>query len=131
MVNYIASPQQWDQRQQWFYQDPSMYYRGNTYGDQGNRRVIGIENLMAHIEEVDWGKVPEHAELSIGDKDSDTMDKTLDMLSAEMYIPSTVIHIADLYSVGAEEPNKIELTPIAEVPFIHNITINGPKGEKV
>ena len=95
------------------------------------RRVIGIENLMAHIEEVDCEKVPEHAELSIGDKDSDTMDKTLDMLSAEMYIPSTVIHVADLYSVGAEEPNKIELTPIAEVPFIHNIIINGPKGEKV
>ena len=36
VVNYIASPQQWDQRQQWFYQDPSMYYGGNTYGDQGN-----------------------------------------------------------------------------------------------
>lgn len=75
--------------------------------------------------------VPERVESPLGDKDSDATNQTPDMLGAEMYIPSTELQVADLYNVGSEEPNEVEIASSAEVPFIHPIIINSPRGENV
>ncbi|KIM79279.1 hypothetical protein PILCRDRAFT_74433, partial [Piloderma croceum F 1598] len=39
--------------------------------------------------------------------------------------------IVDLYTVGSEEPDEFEISPLPEVPFVHGIVVNGPHGSVV
>jgi hypothetical protein len=75
--------------------------------------------------------VPERVESPLGDKDSDTTDQTPDMPGAELYIRSNEIQVADLYNVGSEEPKEVEIKAFKEVPFVHPIILNGPRGENI
>jgi hypothetical protein len=45
--------------------------------------------------------------------------------------PCDTIDIVDLYSVGHVETTKEQLEMKEAVPFIHQITLEGPKGESV
>ena len=48
-----------------------------------------------------------------------------------MYLPATEMNIVDLYTVGLEELEVLEINPILEVPFVHSITLNEPNGGNV
>ena len=102
--------------------------------DPGKRgRVVNtVESLMAHINEIEEiDMVPTCIELASGDKDLDSTACTLENLGTKVYIPPTELQIVDLYTVGSEEPDKLEISPLPEVPFMHGITVNGPQGHIV
>ena len=56
---------------------------------------------------------------------------TLTALGTKLYKLSIEIQAIDLYTVGSEEPDKFKINPIPEVPFVHGITLNGPKASVV
>ena len=89
--------------------------------------------MTAHISEIEeqTEAVPACVESALGDKDSDSTACTPATLGTKMYIPSTEIQTVDLYTVGSEEPDEFEISPLPEVPFVHGITVNGPKGSFV
>ena len=72
--------------------------------------------------------VPASVESSLGDRDPDSTACTPTTLETELYIPSTEMHIVDLYAVGSEERELVEISPIPEVPFVHSIALIGPNG---
>lgn len=79
--------------------------------------------MTAHIKEIEEQEeiVPAHIESPCGDKDLDSTACT----------PPNELQIVDLYTVGSEEPNEFEISPLPEVPFIHGIAVNGPRGSVV
>lgn len=97
------------------------------------RVVNAVESLTAHISEIEeqTEAVPACVESALGDKDSDSTACTPATLGTKMYIPSTEIQTVDLYTVGSEEPDEFEISPLPEVPFVHGIAVNGPKGSIV
>jgi len=78
--------------------------------------------LTAHISEVEeMETVPACVESAPRDKD---LDSTTCTLPAEL-------QIVDLYTVGSEEPDEFEINPLPEVPFVHGVAVNGPRGSVV
>jgi hypothetical protein len=82
--------------------------------------------LTAHIKEIEEQEeiVPAHIESPCGDKDSDSTACTPNT-GAEMYSTPTEMQIVDLYTVGSEEPEELEINPLPEVPFMHSIALKG------
>jgi hypothetical protein len=77
---------------------------------------------MAHISEVEeMETVPACVELASRDKDLDSTACTT----------PNELQLVDLYTVGSEEPEKFEINPLPEVPFVHGIAVNGPRGSIV
>ena len=75
--------------------------------------------------------VPASVESSLGDTDPDSTACIPTTSGTELYIPSTEMHIVDLYAVGSEEHEVLEINPIPEVPFVHSIALIGINGGKV
>ena len=87
---------------------------------------------MAHINEIEEiDMVPACVKLASGDKDLDSTACTLENPGTKVYIPPTELQIVDLYTVGSEEPDELEISPLPEVPFVHGITVNRPQGRIV
>lgn len=78
---------------------------------------------MARMDEIEEKEkmVPAHIESPCGDKDLDSTACT----------PPNELQIVDLYTVGSEEPDEFEISPLPEVPFVHGIAVNGPRGSIV
>ena len=75
--------------------------------------------------------VPACIKWASGDKDLDSTACTLENPGTKVYIPPTGLQIVDLYTVGSKEPDKLEISPLPEVPFMHGITVNGLQGHIV
>ena len=75
--------------------------------------------------------VPACVKSASGDKDLDSTACTLENLGTKVYILPTELQSVDLYTVGSEEPDELEISPLPEVPFVHGITVNGPQGRIV
>ena len=75
--------------------------------------------------------VPACVESASGDKDLDSTACTLENLGTKVYIPPTELQTVDLYTVGSEDPDELEISPLPEVPFVHGITVNGTQGRIV
>ena len=78
--------------------------------------------MTAHISKVEeMETVPACIELAPRGKD---LDSTACTLPAKL-------QIVDLYTVGSEEPDEFEIDPLPEVPFVHRVAVNGPRGSVV
>jgi hypothetical protein len=89
--------------------------------------------LTTHAPEIEKHdeKVPASVELPLGDTDLDSPVCTPTTTGAELYTSPTEIQVVDLYTVGSDEPEEFKISPFTEVPFVHGISLNGPKGSVV
>ena len=60
--------------------------------------------------------------------ESASRDKDLDSTACTTL---NELQLVDLYTVGSEEPEEFGINPLPEVPFVHGIAVNGPRGSIV